>query len=83
MRLIQGIYARSISISTSSSFGTSKPAPGQVMQIECQFLEEPLEAAKDTLDKRVTVTGSRPIDQTRRPKSLMVNRLEIIEDSEQ
>ena len=58
-------------------------SPGQVMQIECQFLEELLEAAKDALDKRVTVTGSRPIDQTRRPKSLLVSRLEIIEDREQ
>lgn len=57
-------------------------SPGQVMQIECQFREELLEAAKDALDKRVTVTGSRPADQGRRPKPLLVSRLEIIEDPE-
>jgi hypothetical protein len=57
-------------------------SPGEAMQIECQFREELLEAAKEALDKRVTVTGSRPIDQTRRPKSLLVSRLEIVEDRE-
>jgi hypothetical protein len=30
----------------------------------------------------VTVTGSRPTDQSRRPKSLLVSRLEIVEDVE-
>jgi hypothetical protein len=58
-------------------------SPGEAMQIECQFREELLEAAKEALDKRVTVTGSRPIDRTRRPKSLLVSRLEIVEDREQ
>ena len=57
-------------------------SPGEAMQIECQFREELLEAAKEALDKRVTVTGGRPIDQTRRPKSLLVSRLEIVEDRE-
>lgn len=54
--------------------------PGEVLQVECQFLGELLEAAKEALDKRVQVTGSRSVDEGRRAKSLLVSRLEIIED---
>lgn len=54
--------------------------PGEVVQVECVFLEELLEAAKEALDKRVQVTGSRPVEESRRAKPLLVSRLEIIED---
>ena len=53
---------------------------GEVLQVECQFLEELLEAAKDALDKRVRVSGSRPIDEGRRARALMVSRLEILDE---
>lgn len=54
--------------------------PGEVQQVECEFLEELVEAAKEALDKRVQVTGSRPVDERRRAKPLLVSRLEILED---
>lgn len=54
--------------------------PGEVLQVECQFLEELLEAAKEALDKRVQVSGSRPVDEGRHARPLLVNRLEILED---
>lgn len=54
--------------------------PGEVLQVECVFLEELLESAKEALDKRVQVTGSRPLEESRRAKPLLVNRLEILED---
>jgi hypothetical protein len=53
---------------------------GELFQVECQFLPELLEAAKDALDKRVRVTGSRPADEARRARPLLVNRLEILDD---
>jgi hypothetical protein len=50
------------------------------MGVECQFPEELLEAAKEALDKRVQVTGSKPIDEGRRARPLQVTRLEIFEE---
>jgi hypothetical protein len=53
----------------------------EVVQLECEFGEELLEAAKDALDKRVEVTGSRSVDKGRRARPLHVTRLEIVEES--
>lgn len=52
---------------------------GEVRQVACDFPEELLEAAKEALDKRVRVTGSRPVSERRREPSLQVSRIEIIE----
>ncbi len=54
--------------------------PGEGLQLECQFPEELLEAAKEALDKRVQVTGSRAVEKGRRARPLVVNRIEILED---
>jgi hypothetical protein len=53
---------------------------GAVVQVECLFSEELLETAKEALDKRVEVTGTRTLDEGRRAKPLAVTRLEIIEE---
>ena len=53
---------------------------GEIFQVECQFLPELLEAAKDALDKRVQITGSRSIDEARRARPLLVSRLEILDE---
>jgi len=53
---------------------------GEVLQVECQFLPELLEAAKDALDKRVQITGSRSVDEARRARPLLVSRLEILDE---
>jgi hypothetical protein len=52
----------------------------EVLQVECQFLPELLEAAKDALDKRVQITGSRLVDEGRRARPLLVSRLEILDE---
>jgi hypothetical protein len=44
------------------------------------FREEMLEAAKDALDKRIRVTGSRPSKEGRKTPPLMVSRLEILDE---
>ena len=48
--------------------------------VRCGFQEDLLEAAKDALDKRVRVTGTRPISDGRRARPLAVSRIEIIEE---
>lgn len=48
--------------------------------VRCYFPEEILEAAKDALDKRVRVTGSRPVKEGRKTPPLMVSRLEILDE---
>lgn len=53
---------------------------GELFQVECQFLPELLEAAKDALDKRVRVTGSRHAGEARRARPLLVSRLEILDE---
>ena len=55
--------------------------PGEVVQVECLFSDELLETAKEALDKRVEVTGTRTLGEGRRAKPLTVTRLEIIEES--
>lgn len=52
----------------------------EFVQVDCEFGEELLEAAKDALDKRVQVTGTRSRDQGRRARPLRVTRLEIVEE---
>jgi hypothetical protein len=52
----------------------------ELFQVECQFLPELLEAAKDALGKRVQVTGSRLADEARRARPLLVSRLEILDE---
>ena len=48
--------------------------------VRCYFPEEMLEAAKDALDKRIRVTGSRPVKEGRKAPPLMVSRLEILDE---
>lgn len=52
----------------------------EILQVECQFLPELLEAAKDALDKRVRITGNRAVDEARRARPLLVSRLEILDE---
>jgi hypothetical protein len=47
--------------------------------LRCYFPEEMVEAAKDALDKRVRVTGSRAVKEGRQTRPLAVSRLEILE----
>jgi hypothetical protein len=49
-------------------------------QVRCYFPEEMLEGAKDALDKRIRVTGSRPSKEGRKTPPLMVSRLEILDE---
>jgi hypothetical protein len=51
-------------------------------EIRCTFPEELLETAKDSLDKRVQVTGIRILDEIRRATAvpLVVTGLEVIEE---
>jgi len=48
--------------------------------LRCYFPEEMVEAAKDALDKRVRVTGSRPVKEGRRTLPLTLSRLEILDE---
>jgi hypothetical protein len=55
---------------------------GEIAEIRCRFEEPLLETAKEALDRRVEVTGTRRLDQPSRRSSplLLVARLEILED---
>jgi hypothetical protein len=48
--------------------------------LRCFFPDEMEDAAKDALDKRVRVTGSRPVKEGRKSSPLLVSRLEIVEE---
>jgi hypothetical protein len=49
-------------------------------QVRCYFPAEMVEAAKEALDKRIRVTGSRPVKEGRQAPPLMVSRLEIVDE---
>ena len=52
-------------------------------ELRCSFDDDILEAAKEALDSRVQVTGSRPVDEIRRRYApLRVSRLEIVDEVE-
>lgn len=54
---------------------------GEVEEIRCTFEEDLLENAKEALDRRVQVTGSRQVEQRRRTYApLRVTRLEVLDD---
>jgi hypothetical protein len=53
---------------------------GEGLTVNCVFPEDLRDAAKDALDKRVRVTGSRPAPEGRRARPLTISRLEIIEE---
>jgi hypothetical protein len=48
--------------------------------VRCYFPAEMVEAAKEALDKRIRVTGSRPVKEGRQAPPLMVSRLEIVDE---
>jgi len=71
-RNTKGIYARSTWTSSRSSFVNV----GKIKQIMCTFAEDLLEAAKEALDWRVRVTGTRTVQARRRQSGkLHVTRL--------
>lgn len=49
-------------------------------QVRCYFPAEMVEAAKEALDKRIRVTGARPVKEGRHAPPLMVSRLEIVDE---
>ena len=57
--------------------------PDGFWQIPCTFSEDLAELAKEALDRRVLVTGSRVTDPSRRGHPLQVTRLQIVEGSKQ
>lgn len=73
-------YLREIDLDAHSF--TIRGAAEMDQEIRCTFPEELLETAKDSLDKRVQVTGIRILDEIRRATAvpLVVTGLEVIEE---
>jgi hypothetical protein len=73
-------YVREIDLDAHSF--TIRGAAEMGQEIRCTFPEELLETAKDSLDKRVQVTGIRILDEIRRATAvpLVVTGLEVIEE---
>ena len=73
-------YLREIDLDAHSF--TIRGAAELGQDIRCTFPEELLETAKDSLDKRVQVTGTRILDEIRRATAvpLVVASLEVIEE---
>lgn len=73
-------YLREIDLDAHSFTIRGAAEIGQ--DIRCTFPEELLETAKDSLDKRVQVTGIRILDEIRRATAvpLVVTSLEVIEE---
>jgi hypothetical protein len=55
---------------------------GDVQEVPCSFAEDVLEIAKEALDRRVRVTGTRRTPEGRRASVLQITRLEILDDAE-